>query len=561
MSITGARVVVEALREHGVEYIFGVPGAAVLTLFDELYDGPIKTILTRHEQGAGHMADGYARATGRTGVCLATSGPGATNLVTAIATANMDSVPLVALTGQVKTHLIGNDAFQEADMTGITRSITKHNYLVTDARDLRRVLDEAFHIASTGRPGAVLVDLPADVTSGEAERGADDAMRLPGYRLPGRGHPGQIRKVAEAINAAERPVLYVGGGVIAGGATEQLRALARKAGIPVTTTLMALGAFPEDDPLSLHMLGMHGTAYANYAVTHSDLLIAVGARFDDRITGRLEAFAPGARIIHVDLDPTSISKNVRADIPVVGDSKAVLAELTPLVVQKDRGAWLERVAAWKRDFPLDYTRSDGELKPQAVIEEVRRATAGRAIIVTDVGQHQMWAAQYYGYSEPRTFISSGGLGTMGFGLPAAIGAQFGRPEKDVFVISGDGSLQMNIQELATAVQHGLPVKIVLLNNGYLGMVRQWQEMFYDRRYSHTHLAPANPDFVRLAEAYGAVGLLVEEPGDVRPALQEAMGVTDGPVLMDFRTAQEENVFPMVPAGHAIHEMLTAGQPA
>ena len=556
MGPTGAQRLVDSLHEHGVEYLFGVPGAAVLKLFDRLYDAPLRTILTRHEQGAGHMADGYARATGRPGVCVTTSGPGATNLVTALATAYMDSVPVIALTGQVKTHLIGNDAFQEADTTGITRPVTKHNVLVKDVADLPRIVNEAFHIATTGRPGPVLVDLPADVMDAVLDHPPDTTMRLPGYRLPTEPNKRQIAKAAEAINRAERPVLYAGGGVVIAGASQELRALALKAGIPVTTTLMGLGVFPETDPLSLEMLGMHGTVYANYAVTHADLLIAVGARFDDRITGRTDAFAPDARIVHVDVDPASIGKNIRVDIPVVGDAKAALAGLVERVEPCRRQAWRDQVAQWKRDFPLSY-QGDGEhVMPQAVIEQIGALTDGEAIVCTDVGQHQMWAAQFYPYRHPRRFLSSGGLGTMGYGLPAGIGAQLGCPDKTVFVITGDGSLQMNIQELATAVYQRLPIKIALLNNGYLGMVRQWQQLFLDRRYSHTHLADGNPDFVKLARAYGAVGILVERPDEVAPALERAMGVTDRPVLIDFHTAPEENVFPMVPAGRAIHEMLT-----
>jgi len=555
MGKTGATILIDALLERGVEYIFGVPGGAVIALYDELDRSPLKAILTRHEQGAGHMADGYARATGRPGVCVATSGPGATNLVTAIATASMDSVPMIALTGQVKTHLIGNDAFQEADTVGITRPITKHNYLVKDVAQLARTVREAFHIATTGRPGPVLIDLPSDVIGGELEGEPDTTMRLPGYRPSVDGHSRQIARAAEAINDAQRPVLYVGGGVVAAGAAHELRALAHKGNIPVTTTLMGLGVFPERDPLALHMLGMHGTVYANYAVTHSDLLIAVGARFDDRITGRIDSFAPEARIVHVDIDPTSIGKNVRVDIPVVGDAGKVLREMTRLVEHRERTQWLAQIAEWKRQFPLSYRSNGATVMPQAVIEQIGELTGGRAVICTDVGQHQMWAAQYYTYEEPRTFLSSGGLGTMGFGLPAAIGAQFGRPGDTVFVISGDGSLQMNIQEMATAVQHRLPIKIALLNNGYLGMVRQWQELFFGARYAGTVLAPGNPDFVALARAYGAEGIRVEEAAQVRPALEQAMAVEDRPVLIDFHTAPEENVFPMVPAGEAIDRML------
>jgi len=556
MSRTGARILVDSLLEHGVEYLFGVPGAAVIRLFDELYDSPLKTILTRHEQGAGHMADGYARATGRPGVCVATSGPGATNLVTAIATANMDSVPMVAITGQVRTHLIGNDAFQEADMTGITRPITKHNFLVKDVAELRRVVDEAFHIACTGRPGPVLIDLPADVSDGVFDVGAQVAtVNLPGYRTPTRGNSRQILRAAQAISDAERPVIYAGGGIISASASDELRMLAWRANVPVTTTLMGLGAFPETDALSLGMLGMHGTAYANYAVTNCDLLVALGARFDDRITGKIEQFAPDAQIIHVDVDPTSIGKNVRVDIPIVGDAKHVLTELIGLVRHRQREPWLARIAEWKRDFPLAYEADTGTVMPQAVIEQMRAVAGGGAIVCTDVGQHQMWAAQYFRYDFPRTFISSGGLGTMGFGLPAAIGAQFACPDKTVFLVTSDGSLQMNIQEMATATYNRLPIKIVLLNNGYLGMVRQWQELFLDRRYSHTGLAASNPDFVGIAGAYGAGGMRIDRPEDVRPALEQAMAVDDGPVLLDFHTEPEANVFPMVPAGKAINEML------
>jgi len=555
MGRNGAKILVDSLLEQGVEYLFGLPGGAVLTLFDELYDAPLKTILTRHEQGAGHMADGYARATGKVGVCVATSGPGATNLVTAIATAYMDSVPMVAITGQVRTHLIGNDAFQEADVTGITRPATKHNYLVKDAADLARVVNEAFHIASTGRPGPVLIDLPVDVTAQVLNGDIDGSMQLPGYKPAVRANVRQIQKAAAAINAAKRPVLYVGGGVIISGATEKLRELARKASIPVTTTLMAMGAFPETDPLSVGMLGMHGTAYANFSVTNCDLLIAVGSRFDDRITGNIEEFAPEAKIIHVDIDAASIGKNLAVDIPVVGDAGDVLEVLLPLVETREPGEWHARIQGWKDEFPLSYDTTADVVKPEAVVEGIYDVSNGEAVVCTDVGQCQMWAAQYFKYSHPRNFLTSGGLGTMGFGLPAGIGAQFGRPGEPVFVVAGDGSLQMNIQELSTAVYNKLPVKIALLNNGYLGMVRQWQQLFYDRRYSHTYLAPGNPDFVRLAEAYGAVGILVDRKDAVKPALEKAMQITDLPVLIDFRTDPEENVFPMVPAGEAIDQMM------
>ncbi len=554
MRKTGGEIVRDILVEQGVDILFAIPGGAVIPLFDKFHGGPINCVLMRHEQAAGHAADGYARATGKVGVCIATSGPGATNLVTALATAYMDSIPMVAITGQVKTHLIGNDAFQEADTTGITRPVTKHNYLVKDVADLPRILREAFYIARTGRPGPVLIDLPVDVTLGELDeeqvKGAK--MRLPGYKPRYEGNARQIKLAADAINAAERPVLYVGGGVISSGATEELRQLARKANLPVTTTLMAMGAFPEDDPLSLSMLGMHGTVYANYAVTGCDLLIAVGARFDDRITGKIDEFAPEAKIIHIDIDPTSISKCVPVDIPVVGDAKRILTELLPLVEPKPREAWLKQIAEWKAKYPLTY--GEGGLKPQYIIEQICEATGGDAIICTEVGQHQMWAAQYFRFSKPRTFITSGGLGTMGFGFPAAIGAQFGCPDKLVFDIAGDGSLQMNIQEMCTAVHHNLPIKIAVMNNGYLGMVRQWQELFFNRRYAMSVLHDGNPDFVKVAEAYGMKAIKVTERGQARPAIDEAIAHA-GPVLLDFLVDPEENVFPMVPAGEAINRMI------
>ena len=551
-SRSGAHVLLEVLKSEGVEILFGIPGGSVIPILDALYDEKdLRFVLMRHEQGAGHAADGYARATGKVGVCIATSGPGATNLVTALATANFDSVPMVAITGQVKTHLIGNDAFQEADITGITRPVTKHNYLVRDVNELGETLRAAFHIARTGRPGPVLVDIPSDVAVARTDAAVPEEATLPGYRPVVKGNRRQIQRAAEAINASQRPLLYVGGGVIIAGASEELRRLAQEANIPVTTTLMGLGAFPEDHALALKMLGMHGTAYANYAVQESDLLVAVGARFDDRITGDVKNFAPHAKIIHMDIDPSSISKNIRVDIPVVGDAKDILAGLLELCQHRQRAEWLARIAEWKAKHPLAY-KGDG-LKPQYVVQQVCEVSQGEAVIATEVGQNQMWAAQYYTHRHPRHFISSGGLGTMGYGFPAAIGAQAGRPDAIVVDIAGDGSFQMNIQELAPAVHERLPVKVCILDNGYLGMVRQWQELFYKKRYAGTTLT-GNPDFVRVAEAYGARGRHVTKAEEVRPALEEAFSDREVWVL-DFHIEPEENVFPMVPAGEAIDRMI------
>ncbi len=549
---SGAHILLEALKAEGVDTVFGVPGGAVIPVLDAFYDDEdLRFILMRHEQGAGHAADGYARASGKVGVCLATSGPGATNLVTALATANFDSVPVVAITGQVKTHLIGNDAFQEADITGIVRPCTKHTYLVRDVTRLGECLRAAFHIARTGRPGPVLVDIPVDVAVAKTGAPLPDGVDIPGYKPIYKGNRRQIKRAAQAINAAEKPVLYVGGGVVISEASDLLHEVAVKGNIPVTTTLMALGAFPEDHPLSLKMLGMHGTAYANYAVQESDLLIAVGARFDDRITGDVTNFAPNATILHIDIDPASISKNIRVDIPVVGDASDILAGMLSLMEHRDRKAWLEQIQAWKTEYPLAY-KGDG-LKPQYVVEQICEASGGEAIVCTEVGQNQMWAAQWYTHTRPRHFISSGGLGTMGYGFPAAIGAQVGRPDAIVVDVAGDGSIQMNIQELAPAVYEKIPVKVCILNNGYLGMVRQWQELFYDRRYAATRLL-GNPDFVAVAEAYGANGVRVARPEEVRPALDRAFADREVWVL-DFRVEQEENVFPMVPAGEAIDRMI------
>jgi len=550
MHKTGSQILIDALKKENVEYIFGLPGGVIIPLFDTLFDETdINFILTRHEQAAGHAADGYARATGKVGVCIVTSGPGATNLTTAIATAYMDSIPMVAITGQVKTHLIGSDAFQEADVTGITRPISKHNYLVKDIKDLGTIVKEAFHIASTGRPGPVVIDLPVDVTTDTWDGDTPDTVNLPGYKPSFEGNIRQIKLAADAINRSKRPVIYAGGGVISSNSSEQLIELAEKANLPVNTTLLALGVFPEDNEKALGMLGMHGTVPANYAVHESDLLIAIGARFDDRITGKIDEFASQAQIIHIDIDPTSISKNIKVHIPVVGDAKNILTELIKHVSHVERKEWFEKIAYWKKKYSSLYDKASNVVKPQYVVEQICEVTKGEAIVTTEVGQNQMWAAQYYTYTNPRSFLSSGGLGTMGFGFPAAIGAQLGCPDKIVIAIAGDGSFQMNIQELSTAVKYNLPVKVAILNNGFLGMVRQWQELFYDKRYAHT-LLDGNPDFVQVAKAYGAEGFLVTDKGDVRPTIEKAISI-NGPVVIDFRVDPEENVFPMIPAGQAV----------
>jgi len=548
----GAQILIECLKREGVEVMFGYPGGQVLPIFDKLYDADIKFILTRHEQAAAHAADGYARATGKVGVCLATSGPGATNLVTGIATAYMDSIPVVAITGQVKSFLIGNDAFQEADVTGITRPITKHNYLVKDIKDLSRIIREAFYIASSGRPGPVVIDIPSDIQMQDTEFIWPETVDIRSYKPTYFGHPGQIKKAAKFIAESKRPIIYAGGGIISSGAHLVLRELAEKIQAPVTMTLMGLGVFPIMHKLSLGMLGMHGTAYANHAIMESDLIIAVGARFDDRVTGRLDAFAPNAKIIHIDIDPASISKNVKVDIPIVGDARNILGELLEALKKvPDTSEWLKTIEAWKKRHPLIY-KDEGKIKPQYVIEQIYEATKGEAIITTEVGQNQMWAAQWYKYQYPRTFISSGGLGTMGFGFPAAMGAKVGCPEKIVFDIAGDGSIQMNIQELATCVCNKINVKVAILNNGYLGMVRQWQELFYKKRYSYTCIT--GPDFVKLAESYGAAGIRATKKEEVRPAIEKALSINNT-VFIDFHIEPEENVFPMVPAGEAINRMI------
>ena len=553
--MTGAEILVECLKKEGVEYMFGYPGGAVIPIFHQLFNAPFKFILSRHEQGAVHAADGYARASGRVGVVVATSGPGATNLVTGIATAYMDSVPLVIFTGQVSTEMIGNDAFQEADTTGITRPISKHNYLVQDVNDLARIIKEAFYIASTGRPGPVVIDVPVDVSRAEAKFEYPDAVSLRSYKPVYRGHPVQINKACKLIEAAKRPVIYAGGGVIISNAAHELREFVKKTGIPITTTLMGLGMYPETDPLSLKMLGMHGTCYANQAVHDSDLLIAIGARFDDRVTGKISEFIPEAKVIHIDIDPSSVSKNVKVDVPIVGDCKQVLQEINKIVQPPKIAEWLDSVQKWKHDNPLTYQDTPARIKPQYVVERIYELTAGDAIICTEVGQNQMWAAQFYKYTQPRSFITSGGLGTMGYGFPAAIGAQIARPDKKVFDIAGDGSIQMNVQELIVAVQHRLPIVIAILNNGFLGMVRQWQQLFYEKRYSYTCINFA-PDFVKLAEAYGALGIRIEKKGDVDEAIHRALAEKERPVILDFKVDREENVYPMVPAGKTIKDTIT-----
>lgn len=566
MLMSGAQILVECLKREDVEVIFGYPGGAVIPLFDVLYDEKdIKLIHVRHEQGAAHAADGYARATGKVGVCLATSGPGATNLVTGIATAYMDSIPLVALTGQVATSMIGSDAFQEVDITGITRPITKHNYLVKDVNDLARIIREAFYIASTGRPGPVLVDLPKDVLTSKTEFVYPEKIELRGYKPKVKVHMGQIKKALQLISQAKKPLIYYGGGVILGNGSKELTEFVRKSGIPCTSTLMGLGGYPADynDPLYLGMLGMHGTVYANYAMHNCDLIIAIGARFDDRVTGKLDEFAPNAKIIHIDIDPTSISKNVVVDVPIVGDVKEILREMNKEIEKAKIEPWIKQIAEWKEKYPLTYSKESRFVKPQYVVEKLYELTRGEAIIATEVGQHQMWVAQYYQFKYPRTLLTSGGLGTMGYGLPASVGAKVGKKESLVFDIAGDGSLQMNIQELATARCYDLNIKVIILNNSYLGMVRQWQELFYNKRYSSVCLAKMNekkeicgyyPDFLKIAEAYGFWGKRISKNEEVEKALKELIEY-DGPGILDILIEPEENVFPMVPAGANLTQMI------
>ncbi|MGM0412368.1 MAG: biosynthetic-type acetolactate synthase large subunit [Pseudomonadota bacterium] len=563
MELSGGEIIVQFLRDEGVEYIFGYPGGAALHIYDALHgQQDIRHILVRHEQGAGHAADGYARATGKPGVMLVTSGPGVTNAVTGIATAHMDSTPMVVISGQVPTGVIGSDAFQEVDAVGITRPCVKHNFLVKDVRDLASTLKKAFHIATTGRPGPVLVDVPKDVTdpSVKVPYTYPSSVSLRSYNPVTRGHPGQIKRAVDLLLAAKRPMIYTGGGVVLSEASEVLTEITRELGYPITQTLMGLGSYPASDSQFLGMLGMHGTYEANMAMHECDVLFAVGARFDDRVTGNTEHFSPNARIIHLDIDPSSISKNVRVDVPIVGDTDQVLQEMLRLLRSGDRhpdGAalkeWWGQIEQWRGLNCLNYDRNSELIKPQMVIEKLAEVTGGDAYVSSDVGQHQMWAAQFYGFNKPRRWLNSGGLGTMGFGLPAAIGAQLADPQADVACVTGEASIQMCIQELSTCLQYMLPLKIINLNNRYMGMVRQWQEFFYESRYSHSYM-DALPDFVRLAEAYGHTGLRVERPGDVEGALREAFAMKDRLVFLDFITDQTENVYPMIEAGKGHHEM-------
>lgn len=563
MKLSGAEILIESLKREGVDTVFGIPGGVVLQIFDTLFnEKDLKFILTRHEQGAAHAADGYARATGKPGVALVTSGPGATNTVTGIANAHMDSIPLVVITGQVATRMIGNDAFQEADIVGITRPCTKYNFLVKDVNELAMTIKEAFYLARTGRPGPVLVDLPKDVSGARTDFVYPEKVSIRSYNPTYYGNKWQIKQAAQAIAKAKRPVIYAGGGVILSNASDALKEFAEFNKIPVTLTLMGLGGFPGTHSLFLGMLGMHGTYAANMAVHHSDLVIAIGSRFDDRVTGKVTEFAPRAKFIHIDIDPTNIRKNIHVDIPIVGDVRNVLTELNKdlKTLEEHRNQWLEerkpwyrQIEEWEDEHPLAYKKSNKMIKPQYVIEKIYEITGGDAIVATDVGQHQMWVAQYFKFDRPRTCLSSGGLGTMGFGFPAAIGAQIACPDKLVFNVAGDGSFQMNVQELATAVINKLPVKIAVINNGSLGMVRQWQELFFNRHYSGS-LLDSTPDYVKLAEAYGAVGLRAKAPLDVEGVIKEAISVKK-PVLMDFIVEPEENVFPMVPAGGGNAEMI------
>jgi acetolactate synthase I/II/III large subunit len=567
--IDGGRALIRSLEKEGVEVIFGLPGGAILPVYDPIIDSPIRHILVRHEQGAGHMAEGYAHATGRPGVAMVTSGPAATNIVTPLCDAYMDSIPMVVITGQVPYSAIGSDAFQECDTTGITLSVTKHNYLVTEAQDIPEIIREAFHIATTGRPGPVLVDVPKDIVDPNNPRSAmewywPETLDLPGYKPTTRGHPKMIKAAAEMITRAERPVIYAGGGILKARAAEALRALAEQTGIPVVTTLMARGAFPDDHELCLGMPGMHGNYTAVTSMQEADLLIALGSRFDDRVTGKLDGFAPHAKIIHVDIDPAELGKVRRPDVPIVGDCRQVIEEMVKAIealggteAQADRSAWRSTISGWQERFPLTYQQSepgDG-LKPQYVLEQIRDNTPDDTIVASGVGQHQMWTSQHWKFNHPYTWVNSGGLGTMGFSIPAAIGAKVGRPDRMVWSIDGDGCFQMTAQELVTAAAERIPIKVGILNNAYLGMVRQWQEMFYEERYSEVYLSPDLPDYVKWAEAMGCVGFRVEEPEEVLPTIEKANSIDDKPVVIDFRTDSMEKVYPMVPTGKTNSEIV------
>lgn len=555
--LTGAQILIESLKQEGVEHVFGLPGGAILPTFDALYDSGLKLILVRHEQGASHMADGFGRATGKPGVCIVTSGPAATNVVTGLATAYMDSSPVVCITGQVATHAIGSDAFQEADVIGITRPVTKHNYLVKDVKQLARIVKEAFYIAQTGRPGPVLIDFPVDVSRAKCEFNYPKEVNVRGYQPEKTAEPNseEIEQAAHAIMESKRPCLYVGGGAIASDAAKEVFEFVEKTGIPITTTVLGLGIFPETHPLSLRMLGMHGTVYANYSVQNSDLLISVGARFDDRVTGKIDKFAPHAKIIHIDIDPSSISKTVKVHYPIVGDVKAALRELNKLVKDKRKqiADWTNQIEEWKKKHPLKY-KNDGEVRQEYVIQKIGELTNHKALVTTGVGQHQMWTAQWYQFERPRGMITSGGLGTMGFGFPSAIGVQVARPNETVICIDGDGSFQMTMTELSTAACYKIPVKVIVMDNAHHGMVRQWQELFYNRRFSGSQLGPSNPDFVKIAEACGVHGLRITEKDQVVPTLEKALA-HHGPVLVHCKVAQQDNVYPMVPAGNALDQVM------
>ena len=565
MKLTGAQALIKSLEMEGVEVMFGLPGGAILPVYDPIIDSTIRHILVRHEQGAGHMAEGYAHVTGRPGVAMVTSGPAATNIVTPLCDAYMDSIPMVCVTGQVPSVAIGSDAFQECDTTGITMSVTKHNWLVMDAQDIPRIVREAFHIATTGRPGPVLIDVPKDVSMQTMDWYWPESVDLPGYKPNTVGHPRMIKEAARLIADSRRPVIYAGGGILKARAAEGLRALAEMTGIPVVTTLMARGAFPDRHELCLGMPGMHGNYTAVTAMQKSDLLIALGSRFDDRVTGKVPSFAPEAKIIHVDIDPAELGKVRRPDVPIVGDCRQVITELVKAVEamggadsQSDRSEWMAQLRRWQQEYPLHYEQSfdeGGALKPQYVIEQLRDATPDDCIVVSGVGQHQMWTSQHWKFDHPYTWVNSGGLGTMGFAVPAAIGAKVGMPDRMVWAVDGDGCFQMTAQELVTAAAERIPVKIAILNNAYLGMVRQWQEMFYEERYSEVYLSPDLPDYVKWAEAMGCVGLRVERPEEVLPAIEKANSIDDRPVVIDFRTDSSEKVYPMVAAGHSNDDII------